>query len=285
MLENIDLKNDRQNIHELNGKQPASQASPTQIARIQKKFEIICYRSLSSARSQEQFSAKISHIIEQMGFSGFSFTYLTLIPSLLFTDLPKDLVLACKKGGYIKDDYAISYGLSSSQPILRSTIENYMVEAPVETHDMARNRILSDFYKNHGLHDFYLIPIISGDRRFLFSITSRTDDIYEFYDTVANCEQELMLLGKMILQLGKSKFKDLFEEAKTPHSIKTTAKPRLMLERLAKEDMTLTQLSDVIGISIHTADKHSMVIRKALGARTIAGAVYIALREGIIDFN
>ncbi len=266
---------------------PPSPPPPSriQVERSRKSFEVNSYRSLRGARTRQDFTDRITDILAPMGFDAFSFTYLTAIPAMLFSNLPGDLTTACHKGGFIKDDYAISYGLSSSQPLLRSIIEDYMNAAPIETRDMARNRTLSNLYHAHGFYDFYLVPVISGEDRFLFTVTSRTEDICALYDALTTHETLLHLLGKIILQTAGIKFKKTIERAKSPRPIVTTTKPRKLLQIIAREDLTLAETADRLCISLHTADKHSATIREALGARTISGAIYIALRDGIIDFN
>ena len=298
MLDNIDLEPNRQEAPKQNrerpyGERPVPYIAPQnplppstiQVERSRKNFEVNSYRSLRGARTRQDFTNRISDILAPLGFEAFSFTYLTAIPALLFSNMPEDLTATCQKEGFIKDDYAISYGLSSSQPLLRSVIEDYMNAAPIETRDMARNRTLSGLYHAHSFYDFYLVPVISGEDRFLFTVTTRTEDICVFYDALTTHEPLLHLLGKIILQTAGATFKKTIRKAKSPLPIVTTTKPRKLLEIIARDDLTLTETADRLCISLHTADKHSATIRKALGARTIPGAIYIALRDGIIDFS
>ena len=267
-----------------NGRFPASPPSLNS-TRAQKNFEIQCYQTLTSASSPQEFTDRITRILKQLGFTTFSFTTLTPVPHMLFNSLPKPLAHVYQTERLIRDDYAICYNQSLSAPILRSGIEDYMANAPVETRDMARNRMLSDLYKSHGIFDCYLIPIIDGNRRYLLSIMARTDDIGGFYDMIAACAPELALLGKLISQLGNLKFKNIFKNPEHSGHIRLTPRPRRLLTTLAKNDLTLVQVADRLGISIHTADKHIAVVKKAFGARTISGAVYMALKTGLIDMD
>ncbi len=303
MLNHTNFKSNRQETPQQNGAKPngarpdvgrpapyVAPPSPpppstVQVERSRKSFEVNSYRSLRGARTQQDFADRIAAILAPMGFDAFSFTYLTAIPAMLFSNLPGDLTTACHEGGFIKDDYATSHGLSSSQPLLRSIIEDYMNAAPIETRDMARNRTLSDLYHAHGFYDFYLIPVISGEDRFLFTVTSRTEDICALYDALTTHETLLHLLGKIILQTAGDKFQKTIEKAKSPAPIVTATQPRRLLQIIARDDLTLEQTADKLCISISTANKHSAAIRESLRTKTIGGAVYIALRDGIIDFN
>ena len=104
-----------------------------------------------------------------------------------------------------------------------------------------------------------------------------------FYQNITAHERELSLLANLILQLGILKFKKIFQEDEPLKEINLHSKPLKLLKTLAENDLTLDQTADKLCISLHTADKHSSVIRKALGAKTLVGAVFMALRRGIID--
>jgi len=253
--------------------------------RAQKSFEASCYKQLTSAITTQDFTAKISVILEKMGFTTFSLASLANAPRFLLSTLPDDLTQSYQKDNFINIDYAFRYSLSApvAAPILRSTIEDYMTNAPVETLDMARNRKLSNLYKCHGFYDYYLIPICSGPTCYLLSVTTQASDMDAFYENIIAHERELNLLANLILQLGLLKFKKLFQETEPPKEINIHSKPLKLLKTLAKNDLTLDQTADNLCISLHTADKHSSVIRKALGAKTLVGAVYMALRRGLID--
>lgn len=280
MLENIEPKNNGLE----NNPPPLFRVSSDSI-QAQKSFEASCYKQLTSASTIEEFTDKISVILGQMGFTTFTLAALTNKPRFLLSTLPDELTQSYQKNNFINSDYAFLYSLSApdAASILRSTIEDYMTNAPVETHDMARNRKLSNLYKCHGFYDYYLIPISSGPTCYLLSVTTQASDMDAFYENITAHEQELSLLANLILQLGLLKFKNLFQEDEPLKEIKLHSKPLKLLKTLAENDLTLDQTADKLCISLHTADKHSSGIRKALGAKTLVGAVYMALRRGLID--
>lgn len=277
MLENIEPKNNDLDNNPI----PLFRSSAPDNIRAQKSFEASCYKQLTTASTIEELKDKISVILDQMGFTTFSLASMTNSPRFLLSTQPDDLTKCYQKENFINCDYTFRYCLSA--PILRSTIEDYMTNAPVETRDMARNRKLSNLYKCHGFYDYYLIPISSGAACYLLSVTTQASDMDAFYQNITAHERELSLLANLILQLGLLKFKNLFQEDKPLKEINIHSKPLKLLKTLAENDLTLDQTADKLCISLHTADKHSSVIRKALGAKTLVGAVYMALRHGIID--
>lgn len=277
MLENIEPKNNGLENNPI----PLFRSSVPDNIRAQKSFEASCYKQLTTASNIEEFKDKISVILDQMGFTTFSLASMTNSPRFLLSTQPDDLTKCYQKENFINCDYAFRYCLSA--PILRSTIEDYMTNAPVEIRDMARNRKLSNLYKCHGFYDYYLIPISSGPTRYLLSVTTQASDMDAFYQNITTHERELSLLANLVLQLGLLKFKKLFQEEEPLKEINLHSKPLKLLKTLAENDLTLDQTADKLCISLHTADKHSSVIRKALGAKTLVGAVYMALRRGLID--
>ena len=70
---------------------------------------------------------------------------------------------------------------------------------------------------------------------------------------------------------------------RTVHSgIAAKRRPMQMLEMMAQRDRTLAQTAEALGISLHTANQHIASARKSLFCKTNAGAVYAAVKEGLI---
>ena len=248
-----------------------------------KSFETNCYKSLYPVRTPLDFASRVSDIIGKIGFSAYSFISLTPSPDILFTNLPEALMQTYKKEKFIRDDYALSYGRSTPCPTLRSSIEDYMNAAPMETREMTRNHALSALLKSHGFYDFYLLPLSSSQNRYLFSITTQETELEDFQKNTETRKQELFLLAKLILQISKLKFVHLLQKpGNTPKCI-IHPRPLKLLKTLAGEDMDLSNAADKLCISIHTANHHIAAAKKALGTKTTAGTVYRALKFGLMD--
>ena len=59
-------------------------------------------------------------------------------------------------------------------------------------------------------------------------------------------------------------------------------RPMQLLERMGQRDMTLTQAAQDMGISLNTANQHIAKARKSFFCQTNAGAIYAAVKEGLI---
>jgi len=249
--------------------------------RAHKSFEAACYKSLYPARSPQDFANQISDILGKLGFSAYSFMVVTPTSRFLFTTLPDALIQVYVQEKFMSDDYALCYGRSASAPTLRSTIEEHMAAAPVETRDMVRNRELSALFKSHGFYDFYLIPLSSGRNRYLFSVTA--EDIGpDFYKKITRYRRSLSLLAEIIVTFGQRKFPGHFAGAAEKEDIVMNSQPQAVLTLLATEDIALPQVADKLDRSIHTINQQIAAARRALGTRTTHTAIYRAIQQGFI---
>lgn len=250
-----------------------------------KSFEAGCYKNLHHTRTVQEFINQITNILGEIGFSGFSFAALSPTPSLLFTNLPDGLIQNYKEQDFLKDDFTLSYAQHTLSPIFRSTIEDYMIGAPVQTHDMERNRQLTSLFIQHGFYDFYLIPIQGDGNHFLLSLTTNTKDICDFYNNVKTNEQKLDILAKLVLKIGRIKFDDIFQKAAHEPSYVIYPHPQKLLTTMMKDDLTLRQAAKKLGICIPTADKHIAAAKAAMGVKTTVAAAYQAVIRGLINIK
>jgi len=114
-------------------------------------------------------------------------------------------------------------------------------------------------------------------------VATRDKSVIQFRAHVQNCKNTLHQLAQAIDYVGTRKFPDFFLCEHECQKIVITPKPLVLLNMLAQEDLTLLQTADKLSISIHTADKHISAVKKALGASTIHGAIYKAIKVGLID--
>ncbi len=62
-----------------------------------------------------------------------------------------------------------------------------------------------------------------------------------------------------------------------------TARPRQLLQLLARHDLTLSQAAEQLHISVSTANQHVAAAKRALGVRTLTAAVVTAVRLGLVE--
>lgn len=102
---------------------------------------------------------------------------------------------------------------------------------------------------------------------------------------------QLRTLAELIGEIGPRKFPDAFlggserddSQRGTETSARVSAKALRLLAAVAEEDLTLNEAADKMCISIHTANQHMALARRALGAATTPGAIYVAMQRGLIE--
>ena len=254
---------------------------PAYSTREFKSFEAACYKSLYPTTSPEQFRDRLASILEKLGFPTFSLMALFPHPRLIIHNLPEALQSAYEQGNFERVDYAISYANDARHPVLRSRIEDYMSAAPVQTREMIRNQDLSILYKGHEFYEFYLIPIVSGGERYLFSITSE-DIAPDFLKKLRKHPEAIQLVAEICVSFGQRKFPEHFRAGGERKEIKLQLQPLMDISRIAQEDLTIQQIAHRTERSVHTINQHLAAARKALNSKTTHGAIYRAIQEGLI---
>ncbi|WP_321389321.1 helix-turn-helix transcriptional regulator [Emcibacter sp.] len=254
---------------------------PSYSTREFKSFEAACYKSLYPTTSPEQFCDRLASILEKLGFPNFSLTAVSPHPRLLLHSMPDSLQNTYAQGNYDRVDYAISYANSSRHPILRSRIEDYFSAAPLQTREMARNQDLSILYKSHGFYEFYLIPIVTGGERYLFSITSE-DIAPDFLKKLRKHPEAIQLVAEISVSFGQRKFPQHFRAIGLNKKAELHVQPLTVISRMAEEDLPIQQIAHAQDRSVHTVNQHLSKARKALNSRTTHGAIYKAIQEGLI---
>ena len=114
---------------------------------------------------------------------------------------------------------------------------------------------------------------------FISSEMDLTDEQTQFIEKTLYCQSILKLLGQSVAFIGARKFP--FPGTKSCIS----AKPLRLLTTMACNNLTLTQAASKLCISLDTANKHMALAKKSLGTGSQANAVYIAVKQGLIDIE
>lgn len=250
-------------------------------------FKIRFYKVLSISRNFDEFSTKIKKILEDLGFGEYAFTRTSVTgeiprPIITMPDAMNDIYF---REGFYEHDLTLQCAMSDNGPIFHSVIEEYVNKVPFVTDAIKQNREIFKLLKSFGYIDFYFIPLgaHNGNGRVLLSVATRDESAVNFRTRVENCKETLHLLAEAIDYVGTRKFPSFFLCESDNKDIIITPKPLILLNILAQEDLTLRQTANKLCISIHTADKHISAVKKALGAHTIHGAIYKAIKAGLID--
>jgi len=259
-------------------------------------FQTKFYRELAIARSLDDFSTRVKIFLLDLGFTHYGLIRVeTKVPSLKassYEEPPLHIITSPHQMTEIYFEKKL-YGLdmvldivrNDNGPFFQSDIERWIHSFPHTTKKIIQNRKICKLYKSFGYDDFYYVPLgehVGNDNgRVVLYVGIENKDVIDFKAHIRRCKHMLRDLAEAVDYIGTRKFPDSFLFLRKSRAIKITPRPLLVLEALAS-DLTLIQVAEKLGISIHTADKHSAAAKKALNANTIHGAIYKARKLGLI---
>lgn len=251
--------------------------------------EINFFWELARAKNISEFNQRILSIISRFGLTDFAFGRLNNLGiqtgSLHTTH--QEFLKIYESEEFHPYNLVVKHGHVATTPIFTSAIERYINDSPFETETFKRNHDLIRLCKCYGYYDFYNIPIkaFNGTGNAMLSVSTKKLASQGFQHQIAKHEQDLDQLTRAIDYVGTRKFPSSFLNSKELSDIMVTPKPLELLNTLAKDNITLKNAANQLGISLDTANKHIANIKHALGANTQAAAVYRAIKEGLIEPN
>jgi DNA-binding CsgD family transcriptional regulator len=242
------------------------------------------HAALASVKDLAQMQRNILTELNRCGLNDYCFGSVkskNVFKSSLGT-IPSDFADFYQDKNYFKDDQVLSYLLTNDVPKFRSTIEDFIDSAPMETDLIRRNRDISSAWKTHGYFDSYLIPINSEDGT-VFMISSKYEDPQSIRRKIEHHKDELIALGKAIRHVCLRKFSDIIsvKDTGTP-PLTITKRPLDVLRALANGCPTVYTVAAEMGISINTVNHHIATAKVSLRASSLPHAVAIAIREGLL---
>ena len=242
------------------------------------------YRHFTQLRHRADLMALISTFLRSLQFSDFSF-------SLHQTDNnPAYYYSTCAAisdfyRGLADWEFDISavYATSDRRPLFQSTVEGYLARAPFITSALARSRALHTLAHQLGFEEIYHMPLrIRGEDCALLSIGARYAPRVVFCERVGRHRQALEHFGERVAAVVPQLFSG--PELRPPVAQSALSPAQLLLlTTLATDNLSLNAAAESLCISVSAANKHVAGIKRNLGAKTIASAVYKAVQQGLID--
>ena len=248
------------------------------------------YLELSSAKDVGEFRQKIDAVINRLGFSEYAFVRLaSLEDSEELISVTPDLIDAYYKEGFHEYDLALRYANEHARPVFRSTINEYVFQAPFNCDHTRCMREIDELNKSFGYYDFYNIPAKAknGNGHVLLSVTRRGLTPVQLKCKVEECYSDLQLLCDAIDFVSIRKFPGelLGGEKQKARIITINPRPLLVLDMLANNDLNITQVAEKLGINVVTANRHLQVVRKAFGVKTNYAAIRQAILNKLIEYK
>lgn len=248
-------------------------------------FQVL--RNLSASKDIMDFMKRISKIILQLGFKDYAFSRIDKPAELEIPILtsPKELLSLYNAEQLYVNDITLEYVANNNEPIFQSVLHDHINKTPYLTESVRINQQISRLLKSFGFYDFYFIPCCAhnGGGKVVLSISTKDMDPTEFRKRIEKAKPVLRQIAEAIDFIGTRRFPDFFLGDGESRNIVITPRPLELLTVLAQEDMSLNEAAEFLNRSIYTVNQQIAVARKAFGVDTNHGAVFQAIREGLID--
>ncbi|MBN4055327.1 ArsR family transcriptional regulator [bacterium AH-315-K03] len=242
------------------------------------------YSELTKARNLGELNQQITHSLKLLGFSDYMYTQLVRadIHQPALCTISTELIRTYFDCNLFMYDMSVQKALNAPLPFFRSTIHDFVFNAPF-TSDMTicMDRIYA-LNKHYGYYDYYHIPIKSerSNDPVMLTVTQRGTSPIGLKHNVTGHEPALTLLCESIDLVLTRHFPTLCYSGRKCTSI--NPKPLRVLEALANNDLTIEQVADKLKISVVTANQHLKTVRNALNTKTNYAAIKRAVVEKLI---
>lgn len=242
-------------------------------------------KKISAARNVDDFHKRILAVLTPLGFTDFTVAVKLKsgLISFLLSTFPDGLTASYSKARYQRYDMLFDYiAAGNIEPVCMSMMEKIINSAAIQTFSFQKNREIFELYKQFGYEDLYLVPRKStreGEAAEVVVFAAASESAEDFQTRVDNCRPVLNLLAEAIGFIGRNK-----GYVRTP---KPPLRPRQLelLTLLAKNNLTIREAADKLFISIDTANKHMATAKRAMGTKHQANAIYLAIKQGLINLD
>lgn len=261
---------------------PGSFEDETALDTLINQIEFV--RILSVAANIEDFNKRVLRVLRPLGLTDFVFirkkTNGVDLPS---SSLPSEFLEAYLQEEHFTSDMVLDYLQADNlDPIYLSMVERVIENTLVSTQSFAQNKEIIDLYRRFDFQDVFFIPVQcrkgkSGDRG-VFAVMAKGMPYEDLFPLISRSKPVLQLLADAVSFIGQDRF-----FAKEPSKETINSRPLRLLTTLAKNDVTLSEAADMLCVSLDTVNKHMAQAKKALGTRSQANAVYLAVQKGLIE--
>lgn len=269
-------------------KKPATHQQQTSAIKLSLAGDFLLYSRLSAAKNLDDFKVRLLSAVEQVGFDEYAFAPVGVEGAGCLFSGPAEICEHYRRRGYRQYDLVQRHAETRTSPIYQSTIADYVANSPLYLESNDKYLELCEMLAGFGLLDTYHIPLVTPmGINCLFSVTRKNTGTPQLTELVESDKALLHLLADIVVNLATSRYANFFFGAKafSRRSHHITPKQLQLLQKLAKDNVTLQGAADALFISLDTANKHIAGVKAALGARTQATAVYRAIVAGLIELD
>ncbi|TQV66302.1 hypothetical protein FKG94_27300 [Exilibacterium tricleocarpae] len=253
----------------------------------QRKLERSFSRSLSRYKTAAAFAAGVTRIIKRLGYSDYSFIGLSSADNPSGRTALISRILLTSYGGQAGQCGSVMFQAVADSLRNRHLSMLYLFIASLrvdnELTGAGKERYL--MIADAGGARYYLapcgVPALRG--RVSVDLCGNAGRDVEKTTPQINELHPLDILAGVVEAAAKETLPAILRDAENSGRRKLTARPKRLLNTIAHRDVSLREAADILCLSTNTVDKHMAAAKSALGTKTIAGTLWSAAKQGVIE--
>ena len=241
-------------------------------------------QTLGMPKTLRAFRNTVQHIVNNLGFSHFDITHIGGGDGLevVTSNVPAALLDTYFEQDFSTNDIINDFLCCALTPQYFYNLYQFILRSPAHIEQMERSSMIYELMCNYRFYDSYSCPAHDqkSEKKLVFSVHAEGVKPDQFKKLVSDREAKIIALSRLIYaRLNVSCF--LLSDT-TENIAKLNKGEIAILEAMGKHSMTQQQAADFAGLAESTVKTYCKHIKEKLGKRTISGAIYEALRLGII---
>ena len=177
------------------------------------------YNELIQSTTVSDLKRRIAKIINQLGFTDYSFAPLDTDYDSCQTPLstyPAEYQNTYRRQALYQHDMLISFFQLNNHPTFTSQFYDYYSNAPFNIELTNRSRAIRQLRNAFGIYESYVIPLTDDDNKhkLLLTLTNQNMEATAFQAKVSRLSTPLRLLGQAIYTVQDRKFATVFKQTK-----------------------------------------------------------------------
>ena len=248
--------------------------------------------NLNNCDSISEFCRKTERILSRVKFTHFRIMMATNKDPNVITNFPNQMIRTYMEKEYYNIDLILRHAIYSTGIVYNSRVVQSIEQSLLYNPENEENKKIFALWENYDIseavHIIYETPF---NFNLLLSLASTEysdcveDGPSELECYVKNNFDYINLIGEIISYASIKLFPVRLMGNSIAKKNGITPKQLNILDRLAKSGQNLQGCAHSLNISLDTANKHIAAAKIALGAKTQANAVYLAIAQGLIEID
>lgn len=240
--------------------------------------------NFSECKDIKDFIDSFEKSIESIGFSHFSFMLLSSHNLKQYGNFEEEVIDYYFRDKFFLKDQMVEHFQNNDDIMYTHRVKEHLMATPYMDRLTARRLAWITVLEKHRYRSIIFIPInLPSNERCLLWLSKKKaspDEIKAIFTVKMNSLNALVLTSINFLSVKFPEFLTI-----RSHSVRKLlkTKPLRLINEMAANDLQLKSAAEKLCISLDTANKHMSSAKSQLKAHTPMGALYRAIREGIVD--